>query len=305
MSSPLVSIVTSSYNQAPFLEETIRSVLEQDYEPIEYLVIDDGSTDGSAEIIRRSADRLRWWTVQENAGQAVTVNRGLARARGSILGFLSSDDLLLPGAVSKLVSALESDPSAVLAYGDAVYIDEHSARTAPLPAGDWDPVQYARTGRQPSPQPASLFTRRGWELAGPLNERAWALFDSELYLRLGAVGRMVRIHETVAAFRLHPESKQLSHRERMGAECVRYADEFFGSDALPATLRPYARSARATFYRRGALAWYAAGDIPQARRLFLRSLVLSPRGMDRKQLTRLVRTLVPARVVRDRRRARA
>jgi glycosyltransferase involved in cell wall biosynthesis len=304
MSKPLVSIVTPSYNQAPFLEETIRSVLEQDYEPLEYLVIDDGSTDGSEEIIRRYADRLAWWTVQENAGQAVTVNRGFARARGSILGFLSSDDLLLPGAVSRLVSALQGDPDAVLAYGNAVYIDERSQRTGVVPAGDWDPARYARTGRQPIPQPASLFTRRGWELAGPLNERAWALFDSELYLRLGTVGRMVRIHEPVAAFRLHPESKQLSRRERMGAECVRYADEFFGSDALPAALRPYARNARATFYRRGALAWYAAGDIPQARRLFLRSLVLSPRGMDRKQLTRLVRTLVPAPVVR-RRRARA
>jgi glycosyltransferase involved in cell wall biosynthesis len=305
MSRPLVSIVTTSYNQAAFLEETIRSVVEQDYEPIEYLVIDDGSTDGSDEIIRRYADRLAWWTVQENAGQAVTLNRGFARARGSILGFLSSDDLLLPGAVSKLVSALEADPGAVLAYGDAVHIDECSQRTGVVPAFDWDPAHYARTGRQPIPQPASLFTRRGWDLAGPLDEGAWALFDSELYLRLGTVGRMVRIREPLAAFRLHPESKQLSRGERMGAECVRHADEFFGSDALPAALRPYARSARATFYRRGALSWYAAGDIPQARRLFLRSLVLSPRGMDRKQLTRLVRTLAPARVVRHRRRARA
>jgi len=305
MSKPRVSIVTSSYNQAAFLEETMRSVLEQDYEPLEYLVIDDGSTDGSAEIIRRYADRLTWWTVQENAGQAVTVNRGLARARGTILGFLSSDDLLLPGAVAKLVSALEADPDAVLAYGDAVYVDERSRRTGVVPASDWDPAQYARTGRQPIPQPASLFTRRGWELAGPLNERAWALFDSELYLRLGTVGHMVRIHEPVAAFRLHPESKQVSRRERMGAECVRHADEFFGSDALPTALRPYVRNARGTFYRRGALSWYAAGDIPRARRLFLRSLVLSPRGMDRKQLTRLVRTLAPARVVRHRRRARA
>ena len=305
MSKPLVSIVTPSYNQAAFLDETIRSVLEQEYEPLEYLVIDDGSTDASAEVIQRYADRLAWWAVQENAGQAATVNRGFARARGSILGFLSSDDLLLPGAVSKLVAALETDSGAVLAYGDAVYIDERSERTGVVPALDWDPAQYARTGRQPIPQPASLFTRRGWESAGPLNERAWALFDSELYLRLGTAGRMVRIHDQVAAFRLHPESKQLSRRERMGAECVRFADEFFGSDALPAALRPYARSARATFYRRGALSWYAAGDIPQARRLFLRSLVLSPRGMDRKQLTRLVRTLAPARVVRRRRRARA
>jgi glycosyltransferase involved in cell wall biosynthesis len=305
MTRPLVSIVTPSYNQAAYLEETIRSVVEQDYEPLEYLIVDDGSTDGSVEIIRRYGDRLAWWTTQENAGQAATVNRGLARAQGEVLGFLSSDDVLLPGGVARLVAALEANPNAVLAYGDAYYLDEHSRRTGMVPASDWDPARYARTGRQPIPQPAALFTRRGWDLAGPLNERAWALFDSELFLRLSTVGDIVRIREPVAAFRLHPESKQLSRRERMAEECVRYADEFFGGDALPPELRPIARKARATFYRRGALAWYAAGEIRRARRLFLRSLVLSPQGMRRKQLVRLVRTLLPERVVRRRRERRA
>lgn len=305
MTRPLVSIVTTSYEQAPYLEETLRSVLEQDYPRIEYLVVDDGSTDASVEIIRRHEDRLAWWTRQENAGQARALNRGFERATGDLLGFLSSDDTLLPGAVSRMVAEFERDPELVLVYGDAVYVDEQSRPLGPVPSSDWDVARMACTGVQPIPQPASLWSRRGWEAAGPLNERSWALFDTELYLRLGVAGRVRKIPQTLATFRLHPESKQMSRHERMAAECVRFADEFFGSDDLPTPLRPYARAGRANFYRRAALGFYAAGDVARARRLFLRSLTLSSRGLTRKQATRLIRTLAPARAVRRRRAASA
>jgi glycosyltransferase involved in cell wall biosynthesis len=299
-----VSIVTTSYNQAAFLEETIRSVLAQDYESLEYLVIDDGSTDGSDEIVRRHADRLAWWHLQENRGQAAALNRAFEHARGDLLGFVSSDDTLLPGAISRLVQEFERDPDALLVYGGADYMDEASSRVGTVPSPDWDLARFARTGIQPIPQPASLWRRRAWELAGPFEERSWALFDTEFFLRIGAAGRVVHVPESLATFRLHPDSKQLSRHARMAEECVRFADEFFGSDRLPAPLRPYARAGRASFYRRGALALYAQGEIARARTLFLRSLVLSPRTATRAQLRRLVRTLVPEPIVR-RRRARA
>ena len=276
-------------------------MLEQDYEPLEYIVVDDGSSDDSVEIIRRYADRLASWEVQENRGQAAALNRGFEHARGDLLGFVSSDDTLLPGALSRLAVEFEHDPDLLLVYGGADYTDEESRRVGSVPSLEWDLARFARTGIQPIPQPASLWSRRAWELGGPFDERSWALFDTELYLRIGVAGRVRRVPETVATFRLHPESKQLSRLGKMAEECIRFADEFFGSRQLPEGLQSYARSGRASFYRRAALALYADGEIAKARALFLRSLVVSPRTVTGTQLRRLAKTLVPEPIVRRRR----
>jgi glycosyltransferase involved in cell wall biosynthesis len=303
MTRPLVSIVTPSYNQASYLEETLRSVLEQDYPRIEYLVVDDGSTDGSLEILERYADRVSL-TVQENRGQARTLNEAFARTSGAFLGALSSDDTLLPGTVSRIVASFEREPELLLVYGDALQTDEESRRAGYIEALAWDVARMARTGRQAPPQPSAFWSRRAWELAGPFNEHAWALFDTEFFLRLGTVGQARRLRQPLATVRLHPGSKTMSQHRRMGAECVRFADEFFG-DGVPEALAPFARAGQAAFYRRAALSLYAAGDAAAARRLFLRSLIRSPRGLTRKQLSRLARAFVPGPILRRRRARRA
>src|SRR5579872_2866095 len=102
MQSPLVSIVTPCFNAARFIEETIESVLAQDYPLIDYVVIDGGSTDGTIEILRRYEDRLHWHSARDN-GQADAVNRGFAQARGDIFAFLNADDTYLPGAIARAV----------------------------------------------------------------------------------------------------------------------------------------------------------------------------------------------------------
>ena len=113
LSQPLVSIITPSFNQASFLEQTLLSVLEQDYPNIEYWVIDGGSTDNSLEIIKKYEHRMAGWVSEKDRGQADGVNKGFAKATGQIIGWLNSDDLYYPGAIAGAVEAIQQHPDAI------------------------------------------------------------------------------------------------------------------------------------------------------------------------------------------------
>jgi glycosyltransferase involved in cell wall biosynthesis len=300
MTGPLVSIVTPSFDQAEFLEETIRSVLDQDYEPIEYLVVDGGSTDGSVEIVRRYEDRLAWWTSEPDRGQAHALNKGFARAGGEVLGWLNSDDTLLPGAISRLVGELERDPGLALAYGDAVWLDGESRRIGHQSAREWDLKAMARSGSAHVLQPASLWRREAWERAGPLDESFHYVFDTVFFLRMAALGRASHLAEPLAGYRIHPASKTYSEPLPKIEEYLRLADEVFAAEPL----QRYRRSGRASYYRRAAWSLWNLGELSRARRTFLRSLLLDP-FMSRGTAAKMVRTLVPGPVVRRRRARRA
>ena len=120
----LVSIVTPSFNQSAYFEQTIRSVLEQDYPDIEYIVIDGASTDGSVDIIKKYSPRLAYWISEKDLGQADAINKGMRRAKGEIVAWLNSDDYYLPGAIKSAVTTFESNPQAVMVYGNMLAVDQ-------------------------------------------------------------------------------------------------------------------------------------------------------------------------------------
>jgi len=295
MKRPLVSIVTPSYNQGRYLEETIRSVLEQDYEPLEYLIVDGGSTDGSVETIRRYEGSLAWWTSEPDRGQAHALNKAFARARGKYLGWLCADDTFLPGAISRLVAALEADPDLVLAYGDAIYTNERSELKHAGRSGAWDPPRMVRNSQVPNKQPASLYTRRGWELAGPLDEEAWYYLDFQFTVRLAGVGEGVHISEPLATYRIHNEGKSTGKPAQKAADAIRCAERFMRSDEVPEELRPFTREGRASLYRIAGASYYAALELGRARRAYLRAVALAPRAV---VLRRVGKSFLPRPLVR-------
>ncbi|HSE96378.1 MAG TPA: glycosyltransferase family 2 protein [Methylomirabilota bacterium] len=180
-----MSIVTPSYNQAPFLEEAIRSVLLQDYPDLEYFVIDGGSTDGSVEIIRRYAPWLAHWVSEPDRGQSDAVNKAWMRATGEILAYLNSDDLYPPGAVRAAVGHLCAHPEVGVVYGAYTVIDERGAVLEPLrrPSA-WTPAMPMRG----LPAHAMFFRRDVLARVGFLDIGLHFAMDADLCARLALAG---------------------------------------------------------------------------------------------------------------------
>ncbi|MEJ5225865.1 MAG: glycosyltransferase family 2 protein, partial [Anaerolineales bacterium] len=176
MTLPRISIVTPSFNQARFLEATIRSVLEQDYPDLEYIIVDGGSTDGSVEIIQKYAHRLAWWVSEKDKGQTDALNKGFARATGDILAWLNSDDTYTPDALRQAAEAMRTHPQAGLIYADANYIDEQGNVIGRFPAAQTD-LRRLRRGYVHIPQQAAFFRADLWRQVGPLDDSFYFAMD--------------------------------------------------------------------------------------------------------------------------------
>ena len=203
--SPLVSVVTPSLNMRRFLGETIRSVLDQDYAQIEYLVMDGGSTDGTLELLKQQQVRH---VSEPDRGQADAVNRGFARTSGAIFAFLNADDTYLPGAVSAAVRAFAEHPEAGVVYGDAWYIDEVGRRLKPYPVEAFDRRNLER--RCFLCQPAAFFRREAFAAVGMLDAGLRFALDYDLWIRMAQHYTMVKIDHALANSRIHGGTKTMS-----------------------------------------------------------------------------------------------
>jgi len=217
---PLVSIVTPSYNQARFLEFTIRSVLEQDYPNIEYILVDGGSTDGSVDILQRYKDRFAWWISEKDRGQTDAINKGFARAKGDILAWLNSDDTYEPHALAEAVGFLLRRPEVGLVYGDTNYIDENGRFIGRFPAAQTD-YKRLRRGYVHIPQQAAFWRADLWHKVGPLDPSFFFAMDYDLWVRLAAHAPMQYIPRLWANFRLHTQGKTISADDRCWPEMLR------------------------------------------------------------------------------------
>jgi len=204
---PLVSIVTPTYNQAQYLAQTLDSMLAQDYPAIEYLVLDDGSTDDTPAVLQRYNGRVHW-ERQANMGQSRTLNKGWAQSRGEYIGYLSSDDLLLPHALSTLVATLEANPQASVAYCDFDLIDANSVKVGVATSPDFDHSRMLEQLICP-PGPGALFRRTVFDQTGGWNPQLRKIPDFEFWLRAARLGPFIRIPQVLAQYRVHEESASI------------------------------------------------------------------------------------------------
>ena len=201
-----ISIVTISFNQAEFLERAIKSVLEQDYPEIEYIVVDPGSTDGSREIIDRYRPQISRVILQPDRGAADGLNHGFAEATGEIFGFLNSDDLLLPGAAARAVNFLDNhrDVGVVSGHSRLIGSDDKFLRNL---YSDRMSMNRCIYGAVILIQPSTFFRRKVFYQAGGFRVENKACWDGELFLEMACAGaKFAIVDEFWSAFRLHAQS---------------------------------------------------------------------------------------------------
>jgi len=205
----VISIITPSYNQGKFIEQTIQSVLKQNISELDYLVVDGGSTDETLNILRRYENRIRWISENDN-GQTDAINKGLKLTRGDIIGWINSDDIYYEGALSKIMNFFREHPDIEVLYGDADHIDKDGNLIELYYTEDWN---YNRLKEICFIcQPTVFFRRRIMEKAGPLDKNLRYCMDYEYWLRLGAITPFVRLRQKLAGSRLYPENKTLGSR---------------------------------------------------------------------------------------------
>jgi len=200
------SIVTISFNQARFLEQAIRSVIEQDYPDLEYIVVDPGSTDGSREIIERYRDRIAHRVFEPDHGPADGLNKGFAQASGGIFGFVNADDYLLPGALATVASVFDARPNIDVLSGHALVVDEHGQKNNELISRHFTPNRYIY-GAATLVQQSTFFRAETFRRAGGLNIDNKIIWDGELWVDMALSGaRFSRVNAVLAAFRIYDAS---------------------------------------------------------------------------------------------------
>jgi glycosyltransferase involved in cell wall biosynthesis len=292
-SCPLVSIVIPAYNYARYLEEAVESVLAQDYPNVELLVLDDGSTDNTREVLEKYAGRF-YWETQENMGQSNTLNRGWRMAKGEILGYLSADDVLRPNSVSVSVEHLLANPQAVLTYCDFDLIDSNSIVIRRVSAPELSYQDMVVKFVCPSCGPGAFFLRSAFEAAGPWwNGGLKQVADIEFMIRLGLQGEFLKIPDVLAGFRVHEESRSFQEGEVRAREILHIISDYFEHQPVPPDVLAARNEALSNAHILAARARFAGGEYAGGLTDLVRGLRLYPRNLTPRTLRLLAYGLFP------------
>ena len=221
LNCPKISIVTPSFNQGAYLEQTIQSVLGQNYPNLEYIIIDGGSTDESVEIIKKYERYLAYWVSEPDKGQSYALNKGLQKCTGDIFNWINSDDYLEPGALNTVAQAFVENPHALQVCGYTRLFEDGSDTTVLKHRCELYQSAEKTIVNQRINQQGSFYDLRAINEIGNINNSLLYVMDLELWLRfLSCYGqdRIILIDDLLAHFRLHPNSKTVEFKERFRRE---------------------------------------------------------------------------------------
>ncbi len=296
-----VSVIIPAYNQGLYLKEAIQSVLDQTYPNFDLVIVDDGSTDDTAEVVHRFRDQRIRYIYQENRGLSAARNTGIQHSDGELLTFLDSDDLFFPDKLEVLVAELEQHPEVGFVAGQAVLIDEYGnplgeVFNTPLPDDParlllWNPLHVC-----------SVMVRRSWiDQVGLFDERFRAYEDWDMWLRLARAGCPMRwMPHPVSMYRFHT-SQMTQDRERMTTATFAVLAKVFSDPTLPEHWKDLKDLAYANAYLRAAIQAYRVGDFQDGQLALSEAIRLDPElcADGAKELSRRLSALADSPKIHD------
>ncbi len=241
---PFVTIVTPAYNQADFLRDTLESVLVQDYPNIEYVVLDDGSTDETPQILAEYGDRFIWES-QKNMGQTPTINKGWAMTKGEIITWLNSDDTFYDStSVRKGVEYLLANPETGIVFGDSMFTEADGAEIEPTrPIVDFTYQKFIKNCENSISQPSAFIRRDVVRKVGELDPKFYYFMDWDFWMKAGLYFKIEHIDEILSTYRLHADSKTVAQAIKAAPELEYMYKKFFARDDLPEEIRAIEKEA--------------------------------------------------------------
>jgi glycosyltransferase involved in cell wall biosynthesis len=204
--NPLVSIIIPSFNQGKYIEKCIASILNQSYKNIEIIIIDGGSTDETISIIEKYSSFIYYWQSKKDNGQSDAINQGFLLARGKYVGWINSDDELLPDCIQNSIDVLDNREDIILTYGSIIKVDENDNTLSISHYPDFNLVDIIKYAGYIS-QPGNIIRRSSLKTIGLLDESLHFQMDLDLWIRLSFVGKLENLHIPLAKFRIHNASK--------------------------------------------------------------------------------------------------
>jgi len=255
---PRFSIVTPSFNQGRFIEETIRSVLLQGYPNVEYIIIDGGSNDESVDIIRKYEPWLAYWVSEPDRGQAHAINKGFERATGEFIAWINSDDVYCPGAFKSAADAFAEESPLALAFGESLVIDQDGRIVGKNPGKQFTVEEMLLENQVP--QPSAFVRHEAAKSVGYLNERYHFVLDLEWWIRLALTFPVRHIGYSLSKFRLHAESKSMKLQTLRWREVADMLHALYRSEDCPSWSNERKRAALGNANWQRSLALLASGD---------------------------------------------